>query len=402
MTPANEVEDPLALLDDYDFELPARCIAQSPTARREDARLMLLERRSGRVVEAGAEHRVQALTRWLRAGDLLVLNTTRVLPARLVGRKASGGAAEVLLLGPAAPASDDRDSDGSPGVYRALLKCRGRVRAGLELQLGLNGGLSARVAAVHERGEVTLVFDPSRDPYAEGVAPLPPYIRRPAAPSTATRSADDGLAVEQPGPDATALDLERYQTVYARTPGAIAAPTAGLHLSHALLDALRAGGVEIAEIVLHVGAGTFRPLDAGALRSGRLHAETYQLGEQTAEAIERTRRRGGRVIAVGTTTTRVLESRATDEGGVRPGSGETDLFLRPGGPPFRVVDGLLTNFHLPRSSLLLLVAALVGREPLLAAYQRAIVEGFRFYSYGDAMLILPIPANSVAEEARRG
>ena len=401
MKPMGDVEDPLALLDDYDFELPTRCIAQAPTARREDARLMLLDRCSGRVLEAGPDHRVQALPRWLRGGDLLVLNTTRVRPARLVGRKASGGAAEVLLLG-AAPASEDRGSGDFAGAYRALLKCRGRVRVGLELQLGVDGGLPARVEAVHERGEVTLVFDPSRDPYAEGVAPLPPYIRRPRAPSTPLGSADEARSDGASTPDATALDLERYQTVYARTPGAIAAPTAGLHLSHGLLDALRARGVEIAEIVLHVGAGTFRPLDAGALASGRLHAEAYQLSEQTAEAVERTRGRGGRVIAVGTTTTRVLESRATDEGGVRPGSGETELFMRPGGPPFRVIDGLLTNFHLPRSSLLLLVAAFVGREPLLTAYQRAIGEGFRFYSYGDAMLILPALEETVAEEAHHG
>ena len=398
MKPTIDVEDPGMRLEDYDFELPTRCIAQTPTARREDARLMLLDRRSGRVVEAGPAHRVQSLPRWLRAGDLLVLNTTRVLPARLVGRKASGGAAEALLLG-AAPASGDRGSGGSAGAFRALLRCRGRVRVGLELQLGVDGRLPAHVAAVHERGEVTLVFDPNRDPYAEGVAPLPPYIHRPAAPSTTLRSVDEGPAVGAVEPDPTALDLERYQTVYARTPGAIAAPTAGLHLSHGLLDALRRSGVETAEVVLHVGAGTFRPLDAGALASGRLHAEAYQLSEQTAEAIERTRGRGGRVIAVGTTTTRVLESRATDEGGVRPGTGETDLFLRPGGPPFRVVDGLLTNFHLPRSSLLLLVAAFVGREPLLAAYQRAIDEGFRFYSYGDAMLILPVLEQAVLDEA---
>ncbi len=401
MKPTGDVEDPLALLDDYDFELPTRCIAQAPTARREDARLMLLDRHSGRVLEAGPDHRVQALPRWLRGGDLLVLNTTRVRPARLVGRKASGGAAEVLLLG-AAPASEDRGPGDLAGAYRALLKCRGRVRVGLELQLGVDGGLPARVEAVHARGEVTLVFDPSRDPYDEGVAPLPPYIRRPRGPSTTLGSADDARSDGASTPDATALDLERYQTVYARTPGSIAAPTAGLHLSHGLLDALRARGVEIAEIVLHVGAGTFRPLDAGALVSGRLHAEAYRVSEQTAEAVERTRGRGGRVIAVGTTTTRVLESRATDQGGVRPGSGETELFLRPGGPPFRVVDGLLTNFHLPRSSLLLLVAAFVGRQPLLTAYQRAIGEGFRFYSYGDAMLILPAAEGNVAEDARHG
>lgn len=380
MKPDPSLDEPLALLDDYDFELPEGAIAQSPTARRDDARLMVLDRDSGAVVEADASHRVGALPRWLRSGDLLVLNATRVLPARLRGRKASGGAAEALLLGP-----DTASPNAEPAVgiqaFRALLRCTGRVRRGLALRFSKDGGalpdaspdvLSARVAALHDRGEVTLVFDASRNPYDFGVAPLPPYIRR--GPDT---------------PDAIETDLDRYQTVYAREPGAIAAPTAGLHLTRALLESLSAKGVEIAEVVLHVGAGTFRPLEASALQQGRLHSERFELGEAAADAIRRTRARGGRVIAVGTTTTRVLESRADAAGGVLPGRGETDLFLRPGGAPYRVIDGLLTNFHLPRSSLLLLVAALIGRDPLRAAYQRAVEEGFRFYSYGDAMLILP-------------
>ncbi|MHA7840123.1 MAG: tRNA preQ1(34) S-adenosylmethionine ribosyltransferase-isomerase QueA, partial [bacterium] len=349
-----------------------------------DARLMVLDRPSGRVVESGPSHRVRELPGWLRAGDLLVLNATRVLPARLVGRKTTGGAAEALLLGP----EEQPGEAGSvrPGAYRALLKSTGRVRVGLELRFGSEGSpeaLPARVAAVHDRGEVTLLFDPACDPYSIGVAPLPPYIRR--SPGTGSP------------PDATGLDLARYQTVYARAPGAVAAPTAGLHLTHELLEILRTRGVEVAEIVLHVGAGTFRPLDAEALARGRLHAERFELDAGTAEAIRRTRARGGRVVAVGTTTTRVLESQADGRGGVHPGAGVTELFLRPEGPPFQVVDGMLTNFHLPRSSLLLLVAALIGREPMLAAYRRAIDEGFRFYSYGDAMLILPD-----AEQKRRG
>jgi S-adenosylmethionine:tRNA ribosyltransferase-isomerase len=386
--------DPMRILDDYDFELPEDRIAQTPAPHREDARLLVLDRTSGCVLESGPEHRVRALPEWLRAGDLLVVNATRVMNARLRGRKATGGAAEALLLGPA-PA---------PGVFRALLKCGGRLRVGLEFAFGDTKPLAARIDALHERGEVSLRFEPGADPYAQGIAPLPPYIKR------GLDSSEDSRA-----------DLERYQTVYAREPGAVAAPTAGLHLSHALLQTLQANGVEIAEIVLHVGAGTFRPLDREALESGRLHVERFELPEATAAAIARARVRGGRVVAVGTTTTRVLESRASggdhtrdtqntqdaqnpqdvqdaaqearhadaNVTGVVAGAGETDLFMRPGGPPFRVVDGMLTNFHLPRSSLLLLVAAFVGRGPLLEAYRQAISSGFRFYSYGDAMLILP-------------
>jgi S-adenosylmethionine:tRNA ribosyltransferase-isomerase len=392
MNASETSRDPLELLDAYDFELPERSIAQAPAAKREESRLMVLDRASGALVEPESDHRVRDLPRWLRAGDLLVVNTTRVLAARLRGRKATGGSAEVLLLGPApqheAPPPTPSASAGV--AYRALLRCTGRVREGLVLELGrgvgrgheaAKAGVEARVAALHDRGEVTLVFPAQIDPYAHGEAPLPPYIRRQAEADAATAS----------------CDLDRYQTVYAREPGAIAAPTAGLHLTHELLESLQAQGVEVAEVVLHVGAGTFRPLDATALESGRLHREVFELPASTAEAIRRAHARGGRVVAVGTTTARVLETRAEGDGGVRAGRGETDLFIRPGGPPFRVVDALLTNFHLPRSSLLLLVAEFAGRAPLLAAYQRAIEDGFRFYSYGDAMLIGP-----VADQARHG
>jgi S-adenosylmethionine:tRNA ribosyltransferase-isomerase len=364
MRTPREHEDPLRILDDYDFELPEHCIAQRPAPSRDAARLLVLDRDSGAVVESGPAHRVGSLPSWLRAGDLLIVNVTRVLPARLVGRKSSGGAVDALLLGP------DREADS----FRALLKCSGRLRVGLEFDFGSAAALPATLVALHERGEVTLRFEKGADPYLAGQAPLPPYIRR-------------GSDAEQ----RMLEDHERYQTVYAREPGAIAAPTAGLHLTEALLAQLRSDAVEIAEVVLHVGHGSFRPLDREALESGRLHAERFELPAATAAAIGRARAAGGRVIAVGTTTTRVLESRADDRGGVEAGVGETDLFVRPGGPPFRVVDGLLTNFHLPRSSLLLLVAAFVGRTPLLAAYHEAIAGGFRFYSYGDAMLILPQP-----------
>jgi len=353
--------DPLAILDDYDFDLPDASIAQDALAERDAARLLLFDREQGQVAHADGDHRVRDLAQWLQPGDLLVVNATRVLSARLVGRKQSGGMAEALLLG-----ADPED----PSRYRALIKCTGRVREGLELVLGRGDGLPARVEALHDRGEVSLRFAPDVDPYSEGQAPLPPYIRR-------------------DGDGESDADLSRYQTVYAREPGAIAAPTAGLHFTPALFDALAARGVERAEVVLHVGAGTFRPLDAEAMKTGLLHEEAYDLPRATVEAIEATRARGGRVVAVGTTTARVLESCVDDEGQLTPGTGVTRLFLHPGSKPFRVVDALLTNFHLPRSSLLLLVAALIGRQPLLDAYHYAIAAGFRFYSYGDAMLIAP-------------
>lgn len=348
-------------LADFDYTLPADRIAQQPAPEREAARLLVLDRVSGR-----REHAcVGDLPRFLCAGDLLVVNATRVVPARLRGAKQSGGRAEALILGPLA----------APGRWRALVRCRGRLRVGLGLRFGTGANaFDARVEALHEDGEVELALDPAVSPYRVGEAPLPPYIRRDAA---------------------AASDLDRYQTVYARAPGAVAAPTAGLHFGDELLAALARAGVERAEVVLHVGAGTFRPLREEDLARGRLHPEPFEVPEATAEAIARARARGGRVVAVGTTTTRVLEARADAARGVRAGRGETDLFLRPGSP-FRVVDALVTNFHLPRSSLLLLVAAFCaaadgdagrGRTLLLDAYAEALRLGYRFYSYGDAMLI---------------
>jgi len=374
-------EDPLAILEDYDFELPETSIAQTALVERDSARLLVVDRETGELFEAGTDRRVRDLPGLLGPGDLLIVNVTRVLSARLVGRKSTGGAAEALLLGaepdPRLVDETQRSAKDRGPCFRALLKCTGRVRVGLELVLGRSPGSRARVEALHERGEVSLRFEPGADPYALGEAPLPPYIRRDPA-----RSGDD--------------DLARYQTVFAREPGAIAAPTAGLHFTPELFDALRARGVTLAEVVLHVGAGTFRPLDAEALVSGRLHSEVYELPRETVDAIERTRAAGGRIVAVGTTTARVLESCVDAQGMLTAGRGETRLFMRPGGAPFRVIDALLTNFHLPRSSLLLLVAAFVGRECLLEAYRYAIGAGYRFYSYGDAMLITPRPGGSRA------
>jgi len=350
-------------LSAFDYALPPERIAQEPAPERDAARLLALERRAG----ATSHHRVRDLPALMRPGDLLVLNATRVLPARLRGRKSTGGAAEALLLGaPAPPASGA--GEGSAATYPALLRCTGRARPGTKLVLG---GLDAEVVCVWGGGQVVLAFAPGADPYAAGEAPLPPYIRR-----------------EAPRPE----DAERYQTVFARDPGSVAAPTAGLHLTLRLLEALRRWGVETAEVVLHVGPGTFRPLRGADLARGELHAEPFRLPEATAQAVDRTRARGGRVVAVGTTVCRVLESRARPGGRVAPGAGETRLFLRPepdcdAPRPFGVVDALLTNFHLPRSSLLLLVAAFAGRRRLLDAYAEALAAGYRFYSYGDAMWI---------------
>jgi S-adenosylmethionine:tRNA ribosyltransferase-isomerase len=267
-----------------------------------------------------------------------------------------------------AEGAETEAAESSGSQHRALVKCTGRIREGLTFRFGPNLEIGATISMIHERGEVSLRFESDVDPYAYGEAPLPPYIRRPSSSSSE--------------------DLERYQTIYAKEPGAVAAPTAGLHFSEALFRDLRDAGVGRAEVVLHVGAGTFRPLDANALTTGRLHAEEFILPARTTDAIERTRAVGGRVIAVGTTTARVLESQANPDGQLTPGSGTTDLFIRPGGPRFRVIDALLTNFHLPKSSLLLLVAELTGRRLLLDAYLHAIQNGFRFYSYGDAMLVL--------------
>jgi S-adenosylmethionine:tRNA ribosyltransferase-isomerase len=345
-----------AELSRFDYELPPERIAQQPTPDRDGARLLVLDRARAELRHAA----VRALPDLLSPGDLVVLNATRVLPARLRGRKATGGAAEALVLGPA---------PGRPGVWRALVGCRGRLRPGLKLCFG---PLETELVGVAEGGEALLALPAGADPYAHGEPPLPPYIRRPAP------RAEDAL---------------RYQTVFARVPGSVAAPTAGLHLSEPLLGALAARGVECAELVLHVGPGTFRPLREADLAAGELHAERFELPEAAAAAVERARARGGRVVAVGTTAARVLEAQARPGRRVAAGSGETRLFLRPepgddGPRPFAVVDALFTNFHLPRSSLLLLVAAFAGRRRVLEAYAEAIRAGYRFYSYGDAMLLL--------------
>ena len=301
-------------------------------------------------------HAFRDIVARLRPGDLLVVNRTRVIPARLLGRRASGGRAEILLLRPL-----------TGETWEALLRPSGRIKPGEEIAIG--AGFSARVenppgAADGLRRVRLLSGDPAADIERHGHVPLPPYIRRGDTPR----------------------DRERYQTVFARDPGSVAAPTAGLHFTPGILAELATRGVDLAEVVLHVGPATFLPVRTEDPALHRLPAESFEVPEAAADAVRRTRAHRGRVVAVGTTTTRALESAATEGGEVRPVAGETDLVIVPGFH-FRVVDALLTNFHLPRSSLLLLVSAFGGVEAIRLAYREAIRAGYRFYSYGDAMLI---------------
>lgn len=342
------------LVDDFDFELPAEAIAQEPRPRG-TSRLL-------RLAASGEErHRsVADLPKILRPGDLLVLNDTRVIPSRLFGRKLAGGESgggdvELLLVEPVDPAE--------PRRWIALSKPGKRSRPGALLDFD---GLGAEVEAVRDDGSRVVFFAEDPAPHLEklGHLPLPPYITRPD----------------------TAADRERYQTVYSAKAGAIAAPTAGLHFTRELLGELAAAGIESTTLTLHVGLGTFKPMKVQNVLEHQMEAERYEVPTAAAEAVARTRERGGRVVAVGTTATRTLETVATEAGQIRAGSGRTALYITPGFP-YRVVDVLLTNFHLPRSTLLLLVSAFAGREKVLAAYAEAIAEGYRFYSYGDAMLL---------------
>ncbi|MGH9750157.1 MAG: tRNA preQ1(34) S-adenosylmethionine ribosyltransferase-isomerase QueA [Candidatus Polarisedimenticolia bacterium] len=346
----------------FDYPLPPDRIAQEPAARREAARLMVLDRSAPDAAPVDATF--AAIGSFLRPGDLLVLNDSRVFPARLPARKPSGGRVDLLLLKP-------EPEDPSGATWRALASSGRGLRAGLRLSVA--PGFEAEFLGEAEGGRVRVRLLAETGPVAEaierhGVMPLPPYIRR---------EPDDARAP---------LDRVRYQTAFARETGSIAAPTAGLHFTPELIEALERSGVVITRLTLHVGPGTFQPVRAARIEDHRLEPEWYRLPEEAAAAIAACRAHGGRVAAVGTTVTRVLESRAEDGGGVRPGSGLCDLYITPG-HRFRVVDLLITNFHLPKSSLLVLVSAFAGRDRILAAYREAIARGYRFYSYGDAMLI---------------
>ncbi len=341
-------------LSSYDYPLDEGRIAQEPKVERDQARLMVLDR-SG----SGVSHRhVLDLPAILRRGDLLVLNDTRVFPARLIGKKETGGAVEIFLL---------RDLGGN----RWEVLTRGKVAVGTRILLP-EGGCGV-VDAIPEEGKRIVRFEISSPlfDYLErhGAVPLPPYIHR---------NGDKNRVKE---------DRERYQTIYARQPGAVAAPTAGLHFTERLFARLREAGVEITFVTLHVGYGTFKPVQVEDIRSHQMDFEGYTIGGKTAEMIVRAHREDRRVIAVGTTTTRALESAVGEAGEIRVGTAETDLFIQPG-HSFRAIDGLMTNFHLPRSTLLVLVSAFAGKSRIDAAYREAMEEEYRFYSYGDAMLIL--------------
>jgi S-adenosylmethionine:tRNA ribosyltransferase-isomerase len=345
-------------LSDFDYELPAERIAQRPTDARDASRLMVLDRERDRV----EHHGFGDLPDLLRATDLLVFNDTRVLPARLVGRKSTGGRVELLLLEP--------DADDPAGhCWHCWLKASRNPAPGSILQF--DHGLMAQVLSRQDKVWAVRLGGPEpidRLLHRAGRMPLPPYIARP-----------DGEA-------APVDDRERYQTVYARRDGAIAAPTAGLHFTPQLLQRLAQRGIGQAWVTLHVGPGTFEPVQVERVERHRMHAERFEMPEATCAAIRRTREEGGRVVAVGTTVVRTLEHCAAPDGTVRPGNGECDLFIYPG-YRFRAVDVMLTNFHLPRSTLIMLVSAFAGRERLLEAYAEAVERDYRFYSYGDAMLV---------------
>ena len=339
---------------DFDYDLPPELIAQTPLERRDSSRLMVVS-----LDGAPARHtHFSELPSLLSPGDVLVMNDSRVIPARLVGRRATtGGRAELLLL--------DRLS---PGVWRALVRPGRRLGPGAVIEFaGEDAEMSAEVEEVEESGARVVRLHREENLERVGAMPLPPYIREPL------------------------VDRERYQTVYSRVEGSVAAPTAGLHFTPGVLDELDAAGVETVFVTLHVGWGTFRMVKTDDLESHEMHAERYTLSEDAVDAINTAKHEGRRVIAVGTTPTRLLEHVALSGGGedgpVMAGSGWADLFIRPG-HRFRVIDGLLTNFHLPRSTLLMLVSALAGRDLVLERYQEAIERGYRFYSFGDATLFV--------------
>lgn len=343
---------PGSLTSHYDFDLPPALIAQRPAERRDESRLMIVERDGGRITHG----RFRDIADLVPAGDALVLNTTRVLRARLLGRRDSGAPAEVFLLRPM-----------GEGRYEAMVSPGGKLRPGRVVHVAPE--LDVEIEAITERRtRVVRLHTPLPEEQAIarfGHVPLPPYISRSDAP----------------------MDEERYQTVYAREEGSVAAPTAGLHFTPELLERLAGRGVRRADVLLHVGAGTFKPVEVDDPAEHVMHEEWYSVPAATAELLDATRSAGGHVWAVGTTSLRTLESVVDAQGRYQAGSGETRIFIR---PPrvVRGADRLVTNFHLPRSTLLMLVAAFAGYDLMRLAYQEAVARGYRFYSYGDAMVVI--------------
>jgi S-adenosylmethionine:tRNA ribosyltransferase-isomerase len=349
-------------LDDYDYELAEDRIAQKPCRRRDHSRLLHLNRGSGNV-----SHRIFCdLPAFMRSGDVLVVNNTEVIPGRILGRKETGGKAEILILTYAEGQAGRPSANEFIGT--CLIKSSKKCRAGTPIYC--DHGLRAEVLRrIGDHYEVQFTCDGDFDQvlYRVGRVPLPPYIRRKS----------DHEFTDDP------ID---YQTIYASEKGAIAAPTAGFHFSEDLMRRLQEMGVVVAPVTLHVGYGTFIPVRVSDIREHRMHSETFAISPQSAKIINDARADGGRIVAVGTTSVRTLEFSATDNGGVQPGTGHCDLFIYPG-YRFKVVDAMITNFHLPRSTLLMLVSAFAGRDTMLNAYREAIQQDYRFYSYGDAMLI---------------
>lgn len=336
-------------LSDFDFDLPDERIAQTPAENRERSRLLVLDRRTGALA-----HRIFSdIETLLIPGDLLVLNDTKVFPCRIPARKPAGGKAEIFLL-----------EEQGVNLWRALV--RGGIDAGKRAAIA--PGIDAEIVAEAGEGMKLVRFIGVPDIRSRldelGKTPLPPYIRR----------------------EAVASDLERYQTVYANREGAVAAPTAGLHFTERLLRRIEERRIETAMVTLHVGPGTFQPVRTETVAEHRMHPERYEIPQETSDRIGRARSEGRRIIAVGTTSVRALETSAGADGVVRAGSGTSSLFITPG-YRFSAVDGMITNFHLPKSTLLMLVAAFAGRENILSAYREAVRSGYRFYSYGDAMFI---------------
>ena len=348
------------LLSEFDYELPEELIAQQPLEQRDASRMLILDRAR----QTQEDSKFELFPAYLRPGDVVVVNNTRVFPARLIGqREPYGGRIEVLLA-----------REGKPAVWEALVRPAQRLKVGARVRFG-DSGLHAEVLECSEKGFRLLRFESESSGntpletllFEQGQTPLPHYIRRPVS-----ESVDDS---------------ERYQTVFARERGAIAAPTAGLHFTPEVISVLQARGARVVEITLHVGYGTFEPVRVDNIEEHRVAPEFFEIREEAASVINESRRQGGRVIAVGTTTTRALESSVNEQGLVDAGGGESELTITPG-YRFRVTDALLTNFHLPRSSLLLLVSAFAGRDFTLAAYRHAVAARFRFYSYGDCMFVI--------------
>lgn len=336
---------------DYDFDLPPELIAQTPVERRDESRLLVLDRAAGTITH----RKFTDLPEYLSAGDALVLNSSKVIRARLLGTRGSGAPAEVMLI---------KALGG--GRYEAMVHPGGKLKPGR--RVSVSPELEVEIQEITER-RTRIVQLHTGLPYDEAIErfghiPLPPYIRR----------ADESA------------DVTRYQTVYAREPGSVAAPTAGLHFTAEVLDDIRGRDVSIAEVVLHVGAGTFKPVEVEDPADHVMHEEWFSIPTETADILNATRKRGGKITAVGTTGVRTLET-AISGGRFVPATGETSIFIRPGFE-FRAVDRLLTNFHLPRSTLLMLVTAFAGYDLIMKAYENAIAERYRFYSYGDTMLIL--------------